>query len=214
MRDRFRFARCAVPMNLQLFAEGGDGGGGNDPGGGTGGSGGDGGGAGGGGKPQSFDDFLKTGSNQAEFDRRLQKAIDTAVSNAREKWQILADDRVSEAEKLAKMTAQEKAEYLAGKHEKELSEREAAITKRELTAEAKNTLADKKIPQELAAILDYTSADTVKTSIETVEKAFNAAVEAAVSERLKGSDPMKKASEDSTDDLSKKVAAAVAGGMW
>ena len=32
-------------------------------------------------KPMSFDDFLKTGDNQAEFDRRMTKAIQTAVSN-------------------------------------------------------------------------------------------------------------------------------------
>ena len=104
---------------LQLFAEGdGDGGGaegGN--GGGTGATAGtDSGGV------MSFDDFLQTEDNRAEFDRRVQKAVKTAVSNAQEKWKALTDDKLSEAEKLAKMTKEEKAEYHNKKLEKELAD--------------------------------------------------------------------------------------------
>ena len=69
--------------NLQLFTEpGGDGGGS-----------GEGDGAGTGGDPgsnsnttMSFDDFLKLEGNQSEFDRRVQKAVNTAVTNAQTKW--------------------------------------------------------------------------------------------------------------------------------
>ena len=46
---------------------------------------------------QSFDDFLKNG-NQAEFDRRVNKAVETAVGKAREKWELLTNDKLSEAE--------------------------------------------------------------------------------------------------------------------
>ena len=117
MRNKVVKAFCKVPMNLQLFAEGGDGagvdggnGGGSGEGEGAGGEGGT-----GGDTPPSFDDFLKTGSNQAEFDRRVQKAVNTAVTKAQEKWQALADDKLSEAEKLAKMTKEEKAQYMQQK---------------------------------------------------------------------------------------------------
>lgn len=111
MRNRVFKAMCKVPMNLQLFAEGGDGAGagegnGSGSGEGTGGE---------GDNPPSFDDFLKTGSNQAEFDRRVQKAVNTAVTNAQEKWQALTDDKLSEADKLAKMTKEEKAQYMQKK---------------------------------------------------------------------------------------------------
>lgn len=191
MRNKVFKAFCKVPMNLQLFAEG--------DGVGTGDEGGNGGGAGGAGEegnePQSFDDFLKTGGNQAEFDRRVQKAVNTAVTNAQEKWQALTDDKLSEAEKLAKMTKEEKAQYMQQKKEKELSEREAAITRKELMAEARNTFAGDGLPQELAEVLNYTDADTCKKSMETVKKAFQRAVEAAVEEKLKGGKPPKKATE-------------------
>mgnify|MGYP000535765454 CR=1 FL=1 len=192
MRNKVFKAMCKVPMNLQLFAEGGDGAGASE---GNGGGSGEGTGGEGGDNPPSFDDFLKTGSNQAEFDRRVQKAVNTAVTNAQEKWQALTDDKLSEAEKLAKMTKEEKAQYMQQKKEKELSEREAAITRKELMAEARNTLAGDGLPQELAEVLNYTDADACKKSMETVKAAFQKAVEAAVEEKLKGGKPPKKATE-------------------
>lgn len=162
MRNKVIKAFCKVPMNLQLFAEGGDGAGAD-------------------------------GGNQAEFDRRVQKAVNTAVTKAQEKWQALADDKLSEAEKLAKMTKEEKAQYMQQKREKELADREAAITRKELMAEAKNTLASDGLPQELAEVLDYSDADTCKKSMEKVKEVFQRAVETAVEEKLKGGKPPKKA---------------------
>lgn len=208
MKNKVFKAFCKVPMNLQLFAEG--------DGAGTGDEGGNGGGAGGAGEegnePQSFDDFLKTGGNQAEFDRRVQKAVNTAVTNAQEKWQALTDDKLSEAEKLAKMTKEEKAQYMQQKKEKELSEREAAITRKELMAEARNTLAGDDLPQELAEVLNYTDADACKKSMETVKTAFQKAVEAAVEEKLKGGKPPKKATEtDEQKNQQQKVYNAMMG---
>ena len=177
---RKKYFYCRIPMNLQIFAEGGAGDG-------AGADGGNGGGAGaadqGEAELPSFDDFLKGEGNQAEFDRRVQKAIDTAVTNAQEKWQALTDDKLSEAERLAKMTKEE------------LSDREAAITRKELMAEAKNTLASDGLPQELAEVLNYTDADSCKKSMEKVKTVFQKAVETAVEEKLKGGKPPKKAPE-------------------
>ena len=194
MRNRIVKAFCKVPMNLQLFAEGGDGAGADGGNGGGSGEGARGEGGAGGDTPPSFDDFLKTGGNQAEFDRRVQKAVNTAVTKAQEKWQALADDKLSEAEKLAKMTKEEKAQYMQQKREKELTDREAAITRKELMAEAKNTLASDGLPQELAEVLNYSDADTCKKSMEKVKEVFQRAVETAVEEKLKGGKPPKKAS--------------------
>ena len=175
-----------IPMNLQFFAaESGDGDGAGDGGGS--------GAAGAGTEPMSFDDFLKGEGNQAEFDRRVQKAIDTAVSNAQKKWEALTDDKLSEAEKLARMNKEEKAQYMQQKKEKEIAEREAAVTRKELMAEAKNTLAEKKLPVGLAEVLNYADADACSKSISALEKAFQEAVQTAVEERLKGGEPPVKA---------------------
>ena len=205
---RNKYMRCMIPMKLQIFAEGGengDGAGAED---------GNGGGSGmdtSGGtdpKPVSFDDFLKGDGNQAEFDRRVQKAVNTAVTKAQQKWQALADENLSEAEKLAKMTKEEKAQYLQQKKEKELINREAEITRKELMAEAKNTLVEKKLPAGLADVLNYADADSCRKSISAVEKAFHEAVETAVQDRLKGGKPPKKAPENN-DDLEKQIEEAM-----
>lgn len=193
------------PMTLQLFAEGdGDGaGGGNVSGAGASGEGTN-------NEPLSFDGFLAQEGNQAEFDRRVQKAIDTAVSNAQQKWQALTDDKLSEAEKLAKMNKEEKAAYMHQKKEKELSDRESAVARKELMAEAKNTLAEKKLPAGLAEVLNYTNAESCNKSIDAVEKAFQAAVEAAVQERLKGGE-LPKTPPNTGDDMAKQVEALMMG---
>lgn len=199
-KDEERMRRKELmPMNLQFFAEPGDDTGAD--GGNGGGAGGDGGNGGddagdGGAEPPSFDDLLK-GGHQAEFDRRVQKAIDTAMGKAQEKWKALTDDKLSEAEKLNQMTKEEKAQYLTQKHEKELADREAGITRRELMAEAKNNLAERKLPVRLAEVLNYTDADACKNSLEAVEKAFQEAVETGVQDRLKGGVPPKKVPEGS-----------------
>lgn len=203
---RKNVAREMVPMNLQLFAESGNDTGAGDTGNGSGAAGGsEGAGDVGDDTPPSFDDLLKNG-HQAEFDRRVQRAINTALTNAREKWQALTDDKLSEAEKLAKMTKEEKNQYLQQKKEKELADREAAVTRSELMAQAKNTLAEKKLPVGLAEVLNYTDADACNQSISAVEKAFQEAVQSAVEERLKGGEPPKKASQNSEmEEMEKQI---------
>ena len=94
------------------------------------------------------------------------------------------------------------------KKEKELINREAEITRKELIAEAKNTLAEKKLPVGLADVLNYADADSCNKSISAVEKAFQEAVETAVQDRLKGGKPPKKAPENN-DDLEKQIEEAM-----
>jgi len=208
------------PMNLHFFGYEGDGAGtGEGEGGGTGEPGKEGTGEGGTGgegtgtgdkeppKTRTFDEILKEGNFQAEFDRRVQKALGTA----KDKWSALMDDKLSEAEKLSKMNKEEKAEYLRQKQEKDIQEREATITRRELMAEAKNTLAEKKLPVGLAEVLNYADADTCNKSITAVEKAFQEAVQAAVEEKLKGGKPPRKATSQEDADLAKQVEALMMG---
>ncbi len=185
---RKKYLNCKIPMNLQIFAEGGAGDG-------AGAEGGNGGGAGaeeqGGAAPQSFDDFLQREGNQAEFDRRVQKAIETAVTKAQEKWQALTDDKLSEAEKLAKMTKEEKAEYKTRKLEKELADLKRQNSLSEMSKTARKMLADEEIniPDEILAHLVSESAEDTKTAVEAFTKMYKDAVQAAVKDALKGNAP-------------------------
>lgn len=180
--------------NLQLFAEGeGAGAGGSGDGGGTGGKNGAGSGdeGGSGDEPLSFDDFLKQEGNQAEFDRRVQKAIDTAVSNAQKKWKDIHDDKLSEAEKLAKMTNEEKAAYRMSQMEKELNAFKEKDTLAEMSKTARKMLAEDEIniPDELLAHLVSTDAEDTKNTVQAFAKLFKDAVQDAVKDKLKGNPP-------------------------
>lgn len=176
---------------LQLFADGGDGGSGESGnGGGTGGdssAGSDGEGA----DHLSFDDFLKQEGNQAEFDRRVQKAIDTAVTNAQKKWKDIHDDKLSEAEKLAKMTNEEKAAYRMSQMEKELNAFKEKDTLAEMSKTARKMLSEDEIniPDELLAHLVSTDAEDTKQAVQAFAKLFKDAVQDAVKDKLKGNPP-------------------------
>ena len=138
------------------------------------------------------------GSNEQQSSKtftqeELDKIVQGRIAKERKSWERHLEEQKTEAEKLASMSEKEKKEYQTQKRAKELDDREAAITRRELTAQAKVQLADKGIPTELAEILNLTDAESCKKSIEIVEKAFQTAVERAVEEKIKGNPPMKKA---------------------
>lgn len=174
--------------NLQLFTEPGGNGGGS----------GEGNGAGAGEDPgsnsnttMSFDDFLKLEGNQSEFDRRVQKAIDTAVTNAQTKWKTLTDDKVSEAEKLAQMTKEEKAEYRANKSEKALEDMKRLNARTDMAKEARKMLKEEEIniPDELVMNLVAEDADGTKAAVEAFSTMYKEAVQNAVKDALKGKPP-------------------------
>lgn len=141
-------------------------------------------------EPLSFDDFLKQGG-QAEFDRRVQKAIQTAVSNAQKKWQTITDDKVGEAEKLAQMTAEQREKYRADKAEKELADLKRQIALGDMAKTARKMLSDEQItvPDEIIMNLVSDDAEKTKESVETFARVFKEAVSLAVKEALRGNPP-------------------------
>lgn len=141
-------------------------------------------------EPLSFDDYLAQGG-QAEFDRRVQKAIQTAVSNAQKKWQTMTDGKVSEAEKLAQMTSEEKAEYRAKKAEQELADLKRQIALGDMAKTARKMLSEENItvPDEIIMNLVSDDAEKTKSMVESFAKVFKEAVQAAVKESLKGNPP-------------------------
>ena len=174
MKKKFMF-----PLDIQLFADdnSGDDSGNDDQG--TG---------------QDNQDSGEGGQETKTFTQEeLDKIVQGRIAKERKAWEKQLEEQQTEAQKLETMSEKEKKKYQEEKRIKDLDDREAAITRRELIAQAKVQLADKGIPTELAEILILTDADSCKKSIETVEKAFQSAVEKAVEEERKGREPMKKA---------------------
>lgn len=120
---------------------------------------------------------------------QLDAAISERLTRERKAAEQKIKDAVTEAEKLAKMNAEEKSNHERIKREKELVEREEGITKRELKSQALEQLAERGLPRSLAEVLPFTDADGTKAAIDAVETAFRSAVQQGVEDRLKSKTP-------------------------
>lgn len=140
--------------------------------------------------PVTFDDFLKGEGNQAEFDRRVQKAIETAKG----KWQEINDAEKTEAEKLAKMNKEQKLEYQAQKEKADKEKALAELNAFKLEKQAIQIASEKGLDISLLTFFNFETvrAEELNTKIEEVSSAFNKAVEKAVNERLKEDTPTEK----------------------
>lgn len=170
---RTKFKQLA-PMNLQMFAEGADGGtDGAEAGAGEGAA-----------QAISF-------ATQAELDSALDKHANKALETAKAKWALESQQAIerakSEAEKMASLTAEQKAEAIKQKEADTLATREADITRRELRAQSLEILAERELPKELVEVVVLTDAEACTTSINAIEKAFRSAVESGVNKRLASS---------------------------
>lgn len=146
---------------------------------------------------KSFDDILKeNGSYQSELDRRINKAVETATNKERERQKIIQDKMQDEVLRVSRMTEDEKSAYFKTKAEKEQAKKEADLVRRELTLDARTELADRKMPDGFVDLLNYTDRDSCMKSIDTLQQAFQKAVQEAVNEKLKGSAPPKDAQSE------------------
>lgn len=129
--------------------------------------------------------------------------IQDRITREQAKWEKKVQDERTEAEKLAKMKADEKLKYQQEKREKELADRERELTTRELKAQAYETLAEKGITGEsakdLTTILNFDSAETCNASIEATVNVINSIAERQVNEKLRGGNPQKKFNNSSVD---------------
>lgn len=117
--------------------------------------------------------------------------VDRIVKNrlAREREQ--AKKEKEEAEKLAEMNAQQKAEYERDQLKKELAELKRKDALAEMSKVARKMLTEKdiNISDELLAVMVTTDAAETKLNIEGFAKMYKADVEAAVKAKLKGEPP-------------------------
>lgn len=123
---------------------------------------------------------------QDELEKIIEKRLAREKKNLAEK--IEAERQ--EAEKLAKMSERERQQALLDKREKTLAEREAALERANLLNETTKQLSSKNLPIEFADYLMANDAETTFNRIGEFENKWNVALEAAVSERLKGKTPV------------------------
>lgn len=125
--------------------------------------------------------------------------VDEIINKKFAKWKSEQEAKENEAKKLAKMNADEKQKYQLDQREQELANREQVLARKELTAEAKAMLSERGLPVELVGVIDLTSAETVTDSVASIQKAWEDAVQKGVSDRMKGSAPIKTAPQNNNE---------------
>lgn len=135
--------------------------------------------------------------------------VEKLITDARARW----DTEQQVKERLAKLAPDARAAEEQRLKEESFAKREGEILRRELLADAVDTLTQKGLPKTLADILDLSSADNYKKSIESVEKAFTEAVTNAVEQKLRGKTPEGLRGMTGSDNIRESAAKAIRGGF-
>lgn len=151
-------------------------------------------------KPLSFDEILGDKTYQAEFDRRVQKALETAKN----KWEAEEQTKRTEAEKLAKMDAEQKAKYELKKANEERDSAIAKLNAYELKNTAIKIAQEKGLDISLLEDIDYSrqTAETITTIIDTKKAVFDKALEKAIKDKFKEKSPINIQGEKSGNQAS------------
>ena len=141
----------------------------------------------------------KTSGEQQKDEKKYTDAeVDEIINKKFAKWKSEQEAKENEAKKLAKMNADEKQKYQLDQREQELTNREQVLARKELTAEAKAMLSERGLPVELVSVVDLSNAEAVTESVASIQKTWEDAVQKGVSDRMKGSAPIKTAPQQST----------------
>lgn len=128
--------------------------------------------------------------SDADFDKKLNQKF--------AEWQKKKEQEIAEAEKLAKMNAEEKANFNAQKEKERADKAEARIAElerkdalSEMSKTARKMLSDEgiNISDELLSHLITTDAAETKAAVDSFTKLFKAAVDDAVKDKARGTTP-------------------------
>ncbi|MGN7284331.1 DUF4355 domain-containing protein [Shouchella rhizosphaerae] len=179
-RDYFKEHIAPLEMNLQYFADAGDGEGADNVGEGDTDT--------GEGKVELTAEELQK-KIEAESDRKLEKALQKKQKEWEERQQEAIQKALEEKERLSKLSDKERKEEELSKREQEIANRLAELERKELKADAVADLSDKDLPAEFADFLLADNAENTLKNINTFKKAFDSAVNEAVKKTLRQDPP-------------------------
>lgn len=168
-----------MKMNLQMFAEPDEGEGSNP------------------GEPEDSTDPPKSGDELKDAQETKSKAkytdddVDKIINEKFAKWQEKQAEKIAEAEKLAKMNADEKEKYRLEQLEKELEEYKRKDTFYSLSKEASKMLSEQNIhaDDELLQLIVKDNAEETQKAVNSFVALINTKVEEGVKKALQGKPP-------------------------
>jgi len=126
---------------------------------------------------------------EIDIDAKIAEALTKAQKNFEESLKKRDAERKKEEERLSKLNEDERKKTELENSMKELEVKEKELQRKELMLEMTKVLAERKIPVQF---MEYLTADDNESTLErikTFEKKYKAAIEAAVTEKLKGKAP-------------------------
>lgn len=130
---------------------------------------------------------VETAAEKTFTQAEVNEIIESRLARERKK----AADEKSEAEKLAKMSAEEKADYQLKKLQQELEALKTQNARAEMVKTARSMLRDEgvDISDELVSFIVADKAETTKENVKAFSTAYKRDLDQAVQEALKGRSP-------------------------
>lgn len=115
--------------------------------------------------------FMELVNGNKEYQKEYDKRVTQALETAKEKWQQEAEAKRTEAEKLAKMDAEQKLNYELKKIKDENAKLQSQLNADSLYKQASSIMGEKNIPTNYLGLFDFSveTAETVKSKIELIE---------------------------------------------
>ncbi|MCD4839737.1 DUF4355 domain-containing protein [Neobacillus sedimentimangrovi] len=126
---------------------------------------------------------------QSETDKRVTQALKTAQEKWQKEYEAKLEQERSEAEKLAKMTEQERLLAEFEKQKKAFEEEKKQFLKAQLEMQTVKELSALGLPTDFSKFVMADNAETIKTNIDTFKTYWEQAIEKAVNEKLQGTTP-------------------------
>lgn len=126
---------------------------------------------------------------QSELDSLIDKRTAKALETAKQKWEEEKQNAVNQAEKLAKLSAAERKEAEDKAKQEAMDKREQELNQREMRYEAQHQLEENALPTDFVDMVMSDDAEKVSKNIAALKSQFDKAVEASVTEKMRGNTP-------------------------
>lgn len=150
----------------------------------------------------SFVDLLKNPKYQAEFDKMVAKSINTAKTNWQKDYDAKLQAEKTEAEKLAKMDADQRLKYELNKEKSEKAELQSKLNAINLYKTASDIAVEKELPVGYLDLIDFSkeSAETITSKIEKLQELRNKDLQSYLNNKLRQPTPQEKQDVSNTID--------------
>lgn len=136
-------------------------------------------------QPKTFTEDEVKAQVQAEADRRVSKALETA----KVKWAEEEQAKVKQAEELAKLSEKERLAKELEIQRNEFEQEKSKFQRERLTLQTEKDLINKNLPPEFAELLVSENAEKTLEKINMFEASWQAAIERAIDDKVKGRTP-------------------------